>query len=560
MSPSSTSRSLYLDRLEFWLSSVEVPDETTLVDDLERIAEDRPETRIAWGWMLAKASPHVEVIRSFSFLLTTNEYGRREDRIGALLDLISDLQSREDPSTIINLITAVRQIMADCELGLSNLIGLALPALIKAAIQSVPLAAEAAIDFLVEIDNEGLSSQVFGPIERTAIINTQLKRNPSQSELHVEELGKVQDRLGRIRKKAGTEFEFSPLVRFQEALRRLRQDENIADKPWTGLVDKLIHAYNDNLRTWGLLANARRLDTPVHQLRVMEQNGDTPNFDVVSRIVQLWQIFVNSLNAAGAREIGFRPFATSNGSFVLSLAATSTPSALKKVLTGPKELTLGLSVSSDSEIPPAWFDLCTLLANEKIRLEFSIADPQAETFHVSRAIEPKERPLSPASRKKTRWKWDLNSIDVPQADSIERVFRLTELVSRGLEPTADNLDVDPRQVAYYRRAAISLRLLAESGQLTAAGDRLVSLNHVGRLSLSAVLFETSACGGAWTEWAEAATLAEVDPDTAKQFLTETVAGLSDVTALRRSKTLSAWHRVLMPYHYSTLNLTRKAKK
>ena len=555
MSPSTEKTVIPLEKAREWLSPTTALGDADLVDDLERVASTRSEIIISAGWMLAKASPHVEVIRSFSFLLATMESGRLDDRLGALLDLISSSKIEKEPSSIINIITAIRRTLPNCELGLANLFGLVIPSLVQTAFQSVPLVAEAAIDLLMEIEDEDLAHLIFGPRERFELINATLSSRLSYSRHHIEALAEIQGRLFRTKKKASTEFEFSPLVRFQETLRRLQHDV-IDDEQLQETLKGLIQAYNTNLLSWRLWADARRLNTPVHQLRIMNRAGDTPNFDVVSRIVQLWQEFVGSLKPSNAKELSFRPFAAAHGSFVLSLAVSSTPTELKKILTDVPST----KTNAQADLPPAWFDLCTLLANEQLRLECSIADPQDEPFHAFKVIEPKEKPAPPSQRRKNRWKWDLRSIDVPQADSIERVFDVVEIINRGNEPTADGLDVEPRQVAYYRRAAISLGLLEESGRLTAAGDRLVSLNEVGKFSLAAVLFETSACGGAWTDWSNARTLADVDENTAVAFLTDTVRGLSESTALRRSKTLIAWHRVLMPYHYKKLNLPAYSRR
>jgi hypothetical protein len=229
------------------------------------------------------------------------------------------------------------------------------------------------------------------------------------------------------------------------------------------------------------------------------------------------------------------------GSFVLDLA----------VQDSPPELLNQLLLEGSAESMPAWqeqsewVELNDLATREQVHLECEVVDPNHPSTRWRVMIEP-ERPVHRGKVGKRT----LRSIDIPQADNLERVFQVVELVHKGQEPSSKNLKIEPRQVDYYVWAAKILHLLTEDSRLDVAGERLVGLEPGYQLALGAMLFEASRCGAAWTSWAKARTLADVDPTTAKDFLADTVSTLNAVTAARRSKTLVAWHERLMPWHYT----------
>lgn len=139
---------------------------------------------------------------------------------------------------------------------------------------------------------------------------------------------------------------------------------------------------------------------------------------------------------------------------------------------------------------------------------------------------------------------------VPQANSLERLYRLVDMVEEGSPVTAESLDVAPRQVAYYFLAAPAIGILDEDRALTAAGRQVIRLAGADRHSLVAVLFETSRVGDAWIAWSQVKSIAEVDPTTATAFITECSRGLSGSTIPRRASTLETWASTLAPHHYS----------
>lgn len=140
----------------------------------------------------------------------------------------------------------------------------------------------------------------------------------------------------------------------------------------------------------------------------------------------------------------------------------------------------------------------------------------------------------------------LDSRDIPQADDLERVFLVAETVTVGVDAPAD---IPPRQNSYYRRAAKILGLLTETEEPTPAGRLLTRLTPEERLRAASLWFESSTCGDAWIRWSGGATLLDVAPHTAADFLRASAPGLSRDTADRRAQTLASWHRALSPHHY-----------
>ncbi len=147
----------------------------------------------------------------------------------------------------------------------------------------------------------------------------------------------------------------------------------------------------------------------------------------------------------------------------------------------------------------------------------------------------------------------LDSRDVPQANDLARVFRIAEMIEAREEITPDTLgEITQRQVDYYRRAAKILGLLTETGDITAAGRLIARLDEQERLRAAVVYFESSECGDAWIRWSQGKTLLDVNPDTAFEFLQQSVPGLNPGTAQRRAQTLIAWHGALIAAPYAVV--------
>jgi len=145
----------------------------------------------------------------------------------------------------------------------------------------------------------------------------------------------------------------------------------------------------------------------------------------------------------------------------------------------------------------------------------------------------------------------VDSLDVPQADDLIRVFQVAELRVAGCLVTPESLGgITPRQVSYYTRAAKLLNLLDEEDELTPGGQIFGRLPDEDQLRTCVVHFESSICGEAWIRWSVGNTLLDVRPESSADFLKDCSSGLSEDTQLRRAKTLSNWYGLLIPHHYA----------
>lgn len=145
----------------------------------------------------------------------------------------------------------------------------------------------------------------------------------------------------------------------------------------------------------------------------------------------------------------------------------------------------------------------------------------------------------------------ISSSLVPQANDLSKVFKVVELKSKGEFITPNSIDLTTdRQVAYYLHAARSLGLLSKNNSINSVGYQFVELDEKQKMNIAAIRFESSDCGWAWLKWSNKSTLAELDPDSATDFLIEQCPSLSKDTAERRAKTLKKWQKDLAEFRFS----------
>ncbi|MCA9705255.1 MAG: hypothetical protein KDK70_05340 [Myxococcales bacterium] len=176
-------------------------------------------------------------------------------------------------------------------------------------------------------------------------------------------------------------------------------------------------------------------------------------------------------------------------------------------------------------------------ANAALEVTTEVAPGRSESFEL--------HPPSPDDLQ--RWQQlaatRIPSVDVPQADDLERVLRFVEILSTGGYPTPETLQVVARQINYYRRATEILGYVRDR-VLTPSGRRLVRLTGTPRWADVLEHVTTSDVGSAWIDWSGTASLLDLDPSSAAAFLTEMAVGLSEVTLRRRALSLSTWHAKL----------------
>jgi len=324
----------------------------------------------------------------------------------------------------------------------------------------------------------------------------------------------------------------STAEKFQLASDRMRQldstlaDPAVAEAAWARIEQVL----------------ASRLKLELHT----ERNGNVLALDLVGRIQAA---FGDVLDGFAEKVFGdsvqLIPRAATAGSFILDISAQGLhPYALEEL---DRELTSAPERVAGRKL----VELAELLSQNGIRLAVSVVNPSSSAEKSAPAL------VIDAQRGKTLLEAvegtalrTIDSADIPQADDIKRVFLIVTMIANHEEVDSETLGITHRQVAYYRRACKALGLIAESGELTSAGRLIARLGDTDRLRATVVYFESSTCGDAWIQWSSGKTLLDVKPETAADFLVASVPGLSKDTAHRRAKTLIAWHRDLVAYHYA----------
>jgi hypothetical protein len=281
-----------------------------------------------------------------------------------------------------------------------------------------------------------------------------------------------------------------------------------------------------------------------------ERPGSLLQLEAVARIAAVFEdLFSGFIEGTFGSEVLFMPQGARAGSFILDVAAWGMPPHAieefdRKLTEAPEQVGVQRLIR-----------LVTLLEQAGVRLTVSSepgpgSDRDSTSGPTTVVIDVERcRLLYELARQASAT--TLDSRDVPQANDLARVFRIAEMVEKHEEITPDALgEISRRQVDYYRRAAKILGLLTESGDITAAGRLIARLDEPERLRAAVVYFESSVCGDAWIRWSQGKTLLDVNPDTAFEFLQQSVPGLNQVTAERRAQTLMAWHGALIGAHYA----------
>ncbi len=277
----------------------------------------------------------------------------------------------------------------------------------------------------------------------------------------------------------------------------------------------------------------------VHRITVAPRRR--VDFSKVSKLLSAW---THTLAASVQRPIV--PVAANVGSFIVDLGTEEGDGVenffnlLHRYLQSNEEL---LATSNEEVVVlRRLYRLCNEVISSQLSLNASIL---GETSQVQDVVLTRsnvsELVISLQDYLTTR----LLSTDVPQADDINRVFRVVELVSLGGGASGSDIDITPRQIAYYKQAARILGFLDEDNVITNQGRRLVSLGSVERLNAAKSAFETSKIGFAWLRWSEVISLNGIAPNSANEFLSESVVNLSENTIGRRAKTLRSWAQALI---------------
>ncbi|MGK3988468.1 hypothetical protein WME99_35825 [Sorangium sp. So ce136] len=302
------------------------------------------------------------------------------------------------------------------------------------------------------------------------------------------------------------------------------EDESMAQAAWARLEQAFVSKLKLEMRS--------------------ERTNNALSLDLVSRISvafnQLLESFVQNVfyGAVALVPRGARP-----GSFIIEVDAQELPphalEELDRMFTSAPERIGARKI----------LHLLNILQQNGVSLRVQIADNAGGSEARGFILDARRRRLllKPTEAAALR---TIESVDIPQANNLDRVFQIVQLIAGGDEVDAEVLEIEPRQVAYYRRAAKILGFLTESEELTAAGRLIARLASGDRLRAAVVHFESSVCGDAWIQWSKGRTLLDVKPETAAEFIIASVPGLSEDTARRRAQTLNAWYHALIVHHYA----------
>ncbi|MGC1095758.1 DUF6575 domain-containing protein [Pantoea agglomerans] len=144
----------------------------------------------------------------------------------------------------------------------------------------------------------------------------------------------------------------------------------------------------------------------------------------------------------------------------------------------------------------------------------------------------------------------VSSIQVPQANIIEKVFEVVDLKWNNIIVCPETISLEERHVLYYIHAAKTLGFLSNSGAITALGQQIAMAkkDENKRLRIAARAFESSHCGWAWVMWNNVDNIKEIDPASAENFLMDKCHSLSKKTIKRRASTLRKWWEKLENYY------------
>ncbi|MBD2505162.1 hypothetical protein [Anabaena azotica] len=205
----------------------------------------------------------------------------------------------------------------------------------------------------------------------------------------------------------------------------------------------------------------------------------------------------------------------------------------------------------NSSLFNSWQDCIESLRRDEIIVDLAISTDAPE-LRILKSISTRDFPSIQAySSPKIR----IISHDVPQANDLERVIRLAELlIQYPHDPSIlrqQFLETDKtadRDFLYYQAAAKILGIADERVRPTKACfvlNRLPSTE--AKMRFLAYQFISSNVGAAWFGWTNANDLSEIKPESAEQFLNEVCPSLSGTTIKRRAKTLESWLNIFLEH-------------
>jgi hypothetical protein len=504
-------------------------------------------------WALLRPQQHPLVARTLSFWLTQRLEERPPFAEVVALDLMSLPAVLGDTSTQVNLLTATSGWLRSDEAFPAALL-MDLPRFLCRGVNRPPIVHDATVDTLVALAETDLVASF--PRRVLTDIVTKLSKAPSPGQSDDPQASADRTEIvARVRGKGLEDLEFwRTALAALEALAKRVTEAGRGDPEEQVFVDAQQFLRRREIEARALLASCE-VGAPVQAIRVADQTP-RPAFGVVSSVVDSWRALFESACAAFELEPVMYPLEGRSGSYVVNASIDGAPDSQRafeslRELISAEGATLGERLQVSKIDARTYRALLETLKNHRATLEVIMVNAQGEepvqhepitlTFTTAKSVLPPVREIASKT---------LDSGQIPQADDMTRLFRLLDLLRDGVEVTAESLEVVPRQVNYYKQAGRILHLLSDDNELTGGGTQVARLGHDERRMSLAVLFEESDCGAAWISWSGAATLVELDPESAVAFIRAAVPALSPVTAKRRAQTLTAWQKELAPFHYT----------
>lgn len=341
--------------------------------------------------------------------------------------------------------------------------------------------------------------------------------------------------------------------------------EGPAGSSWTAAAEAGVELAQLLQRSSDAWDSATRSMTTVHDLRVFDRVSKT-RLGVVGGILERFERLLIALTPE-AQHVRFEAVVGAAGSVVVRFR-DSDDAMMSDALDRFEALLLDLETGHSALHESFRFlgrtvayqvrALVETAAAEKVSMQLETFSPASARFYrqlnlIQDTAASVLHSVNAATGGRQLRYAKLSSDEVPQADNIEMLESMVVGISAGHEPTALSMQVDPRQVNYYKHAARVLGLLDESNVLTDFGETLVELKGAQRAAFLMIRFEESTVGRAWAQWAGKPTLLDVSPNTAEAFLIDLARdSLSDNTKARRAKTLANWLTKLASFHYASL--------
>ncbi len=299
-------------------------------------------------------------------------------------------------------------------------------------------------------------------------------------------------------------------------------------------------------------SNASELNFATHEIRISktsEKISKTPKLEHVTRLFEnfgtLYKSFLDTMNIASN---GIEPISARPGSFILSFQAEHLYQFESKFKILNEMISKRIDIVNYMKQNQIDIRSFTALLGSVFETSTNFELKDNATDSNIFVIRKSDAAFYLPSLTKSAVQY-LSSYQVPQANDLEKIFKLADLTWQGLEVNAASLKVDPRHVAYYRHAAKTLGFFESNGSMTAIGQQLAESGRDKKLKITAKCFESSYCGWAWITWAGVQDLRGLESGTASVFLKENCPNLSATTSKRRASTLSTWCDELQE-HYS----------